>query len=160
MSESEILTSMDITGNNRKFRWFGFWGKRRNLQAVSNHTGYQLVINEARIKPILTDFSTILLSCNYHHNNWGHSESNFKISGSNLGSEAWPSPQGSVHLIVHRVQVLWKGHPKTWTWFQFWKGMENNSINNPFIKVNLVPMIQNLESHWSNQILTSQMTWI
>lgn len=63
-----------------------------------------------------------------------------RFQGQNLGSS-----QGSARLNVRRVQVLWKGYPETWTWFQFWKEMENNSINNPFIKVNLVLMIQNLE---------------
>ena len=57
-----------------------------------------MVINEARIKPILTDFSTIMLSFdNNNHNNFGHSGLKY------LGSRA------KIH--GRKVQVLWKGLP-------------------------------------------------
>ena len=68
----------DLTGNNRKFKLLvGFGLEERDGTSRRYPTKPEImVINEARIKPVLTDFSTIMLSIDNNYKNLCYSRSN------------------------------------------------------------------------------------
>ena len=75
MSESEILTSMilpETTGNSNYFDGLGLEERDGTSRRYPTKPDI-MVINEAKSKPILTDFSTIMLSIDNNHSNFGHS---------------------------------------------------------------------------------------